>query len=246
MNEDRHARSIAIPPSMTTSIAIHRILRDEIVSTERRPGEPIAEKEEARAHNVGRTPIREALLRLADEGLVEIAPRSGTRVSRIPVAILADAMFARAAIEREVARMAASNIRPSAQTMLRGILERQMESLALQDRQAFHAADEEFHRALAAAAGRTGVWTLVLQLKMQLDRYRRLTLPEPGRMARVIAEHWAILEAVSDHDRERAALEMHRHLDGLRTSLSRIRDHNPDYFIGDVSDIAPAFELLSG
>jgi DNA-binding GntR family transcriptional regulator len=246
MNEYMGARPFASPPSLTASIAVHRILRDEIVSTARRPGEAISEKEVARTQRVGRTPIREALLRLSDEGLVEIAPRSGTRVSRIPIAILADATFARAAIEREVARAAASNIRPSAQTILRGILERQEESLVRQDREAFHAADEDFHRALAAAAGRAGVWALVLQLKMQLDRYRRLTLPEPGRMDRVVAEHWAILEAVSAHDPERAALQMHRHLDGLRTSLSRIRDHNPDYFVGDVSDIAPAFELLSG
>jgi DNA-binding GntR family transcriptional regulator len=244
MNEHWSARPFASPQAPTTSSAVHQILRDEIISTARRPGEPLAEKDVAQTHNVGRTPIREALLRLADEGLVEIAPRSGTRVSRIPISILPDAMFARTAIEQAVARAAASHVRPSAYTALRGIIERQQESLAQRDREAFHAADEDFHQALAAAAGRSGVWPLVQQIKMQLDRYRRLTLPEPGRMERVIDEHLAIADAVGARQPEQAALAMNRHLDGLRTSLSVIRDLNPSYFIGDVAHISPAFESL--
>jgi DNA-binding GntR family transcriptional regulator len=244
MNEHWRARPLASPPAPTTSSAIHQILRDEILSTARRPGEPLAEKEVAQTHNVGRTPVREALLRLADEGLVEIAPRSGTRVSRIPISILPDAMFARTAVEQAVSRAAASHIRPSAHTALRAIVERQQECLAWRDREAFHAADEDFHSALATVAGRPGVWPLVQQIKIQLDRYRRLTLPEPGRMEQVIAEHFAIAEAVGAGQPEQAALAMTEHLDGLRTSLSIVRDHNPSYFIGDVSDISPAFESL--
>ena len=67
----------------TVADAIHRDLRAEIVSLRRKPGEPIVEKQIAEAYGVSRTPVREALLRLADDGLIEIFPQSGTFVARI-------------------------------------------------------------------------------------------------------------------------------------------------------------------
>ncbi|QEN88981.1 GntR family transcriptional regulator [Labrys sp. KNU-23] len=237
-------RPLAAQPGMTTSALVHRALRDEIVSMIRLPGEKIAEAEVAAAHSVSRTPVREALLRLADEGLVEIAARSATRVALIPAAILPDAIFVRSAVEHATARAAAHQARGSSVTLLRGLIERQRESLGAGDTNGFHEADEAFHAALAMAAGRPGAWEMVQQVKTQLDRYRRLTLPEAGRMLRVVDEHGAIVDAIEAHDAEKAGLAMDHHLDGLRRSLASIRDHNPDYFSGDAAGISAAFETL--
>src|SRR3954454_24978491 len=71
----------------------HAGLRDELVSLARRPGEAIVEKEIAAAYGVSRTPVREAVLRLADEGLIEIFPQSGTFGARIPIAALPEAII---------------------------------------------------------------------------------------------------------------------------------------------------------
>ena len=68
-------------------------------------------------------------------------------------------------------------------------------------------------------------------------RYRRLTLPQPHRMERALAEHEAIVEAIAGRDDAAAAAAMDRHLDGLRTSLAPIRELNPDYFSGNVSAV---------
>ena len=231
---------------LTSAAAVHRSLRDDIISMRRPPGDAISEKEIAALNDVSRTPVREALLRLAEEGLVEISPRSGTRVARIPVEGLPEAMFARAAIEREVARTAAMRAPGSAIIAIRAQIERQHEAHAAGSAGAFHEADEAFHTAISVAAGLPGMTDIVARIKSQLDRYRRLTLPQPGRIERVIVEHTAIVDAIAVHDLEGAASAMDRHFAGLQESLIAIRDHNPDYFSGDVASVGVALETLVG
>lgn len=221
---------------LTAATIIHQRLRDDIVSMRRSPGDAISEKDIAAAHGVSRTPVREALLRLADEGLVEIVSKSGTYVSRIPVDTLPESIVARIALEEVTARAAAANATRSAISGMRAILERQNEVSAQREQNRFHEADEAFHQSIAEAAGYPGIWRMVQQLKMQVDRYRRLTLPQPGRMARVIAEHTAIVDAIAAHDPDRAAAAMRRHVEGLGASLGEVRDVNPDFFIGGAAE----------
>jgi GntR family transcriptional regulator, rspAB operon transcriptional repressor len=221
----------------TAAQLVHRRLREEIVSMRRRPGDVIFEKEIALEAHVSRTPVREALLRLADEKLIEIVPKSGTMVARIPVEILPEIIVARAALEAVTVRAAAEGAKGSEIAGLRAIIERQREAQAAGDVDGFHAADEVMHRAIAEAGRLPGLWTMVVQLKVQLDRYRRLTLPQPHRMERAIAEHETIVEAIASRDAATAAAAMNRHLEGLRVSLAPIRELNPNYFSGDVSAV---------
>ncbi|KRA53123.1 GntR family transcriptional regulator [Devosia sp. Root635] len=211
---------------------IHARLRSEIVSLARKPGEPLAEKAITEAYGVSRTPVREAILRLADEGLVDIFPRSGTFVARIPQHGLSEAVVIRMALEEKSARLAAERATRSQVMVVQAIVEQLRESQAAGDQAAFHAADEHFHATLAEMAGYPGIWALVQQVKIQVDRYRRLTLPQEGRMQRVIEEHQAILDAVAAHDPDRAALHMNGHLGALIASVEDIRHVNPDYFAG--------------
>jgi len=215
----------------TAANLIYRVLRGDIVSMRRKPGSPVNEKEIALAHRVSRTPVREALLRLADEQLVEIFPQSGTIVARIPVGALPEAILVRKALEETTARLAAEHASRDQIAELHKTIERQRRMKTKADRERFHQADEAFHAAIADAAGHPAIWNLVLQVKMQVDRYRRLTLPLPGRMGRVLEEHGAIVAAIEAHDPERAAASMIKHLDGLRASIGDIRDLNPEYFV---------------
>jgi DNA-binding GntR family transcriptional regulator len=215
-------------------------LRAELVSLERLPGEPILEAELAKSYGFSRTPVREAVRKLADEGLVEIFPQSGTFAARIPFAALPETIVIRKALEETTARLAAERARRSQIIALLAQLERQREASKAGDRNAFHKADEAFHGAIAEAAGYRGIWTLVEQVKVHVDRYRRLTLPQEGRMARAIREHAAIAAAIEAGDGARAALAMGAHLDGLLADIPDIRRLNPDYFADD----APAREAL--
>jgi DNA-binding GntR family transcriptional regulator len=215
---------------------IYREVREDIVSMRRKPGEPIIERQIALAHSVSRTPVREALLRLADEDLIEIFPQSGTFVARIPVGALPEAILMRTALEQTTARLAAERADAGHVARLRELLARQRRVEARGDRDRFHEADEAFHATIAEAAGHPGIWRFIEQVKIQVDRYRRLTLPVPGRMRRVLEEHAVIVAAIEQRDGAGAAAAMAAHLERLRASIGDVRDLNPDYFV----DGAPA------
>jgi DNA-binding GntR family transcriptional regulator len=106
---------------------IYADLRAQILSLERRPGEPIQETQIAALYGVSRTPAREAVLKLADEGLIEIFPQSGTFVARIPLAGLPEAVVIRKALEETSARFAAQRASRSQVFAIGAILERQRE-----------------------------------------------------------------------------------------------------------------------
>src|SRR6202048_1987428 len=214
-----------------TAHLVYRELRDDIVSMRRQPGQPIVEKEIALARGVSRTPVREARLRLADEDLVDIFPQSGTFVARIPASALPEAILMRTALEQTTARLAAERAHAGQVARLHELLDMQGRVEARGDRARFHAADEAFHAAIAEAAGHPGIWRFIEQVKIQVDRYRRLTLPVPGRMRRVLAEHAAIVGASEAHDGPGAAAAMAAHLENLCASIRDVRDLNPDYFV---------------
>jgi len=214
----------------TVAASIYRDLRNDILSLRRKPGEAIAEKQIAEAFGVSRTPVREAVLKLADEGLIEIFPQSGTFVSRIPLGALPEAITIRRVLEEATVRYAAERATRSQVARLRACLELQREMEAKGDQNGFHHADEEFHALLAETAGYPGFWTVIQQVKVQVDRYRRLTLPLRGRMGRVIEEHEAVVDAIAGRDPDRAVKALTAHLDDLQVTIVEAQKANPLYF----------------
>ena len=179
------------------------------------PGDKISENDLARRFGVSRTPAREAMQRLADEGLLEIFPQSGTFVARIPYEELPEAMVIRKSLERTTASMAATLATRSQVLTLASIIEQQRESAHAEDASGFHRADELFHAKLAEIAGYPGIWKLVLQVKTQVDRFRRLTLVVPHRMFTVIEQHERILDAIQKADPDAAGQAMVAHLESV-------------------------------
>jgi DNA-binding GntR family transcriptional regulator len=185
------------------------------VSLRLKPGDPISEKEVAARYGVSRTPVREAIQRLADERLVEIFPQSGTFVARIPYGDLPEAMVIRKALETASVRLATEKATRSQLLALATIVEQQREAAEANDRGAFHRADEAFHAKIAEISGFPGIWRQVLQVKVQVDRYRRLTLSQEGRMAQVIADHERILAGITAGNPQDAEIGMALHLDAV-------------------------------
>ena len=199
---------------------VYEELRSLIVGMKMPPGSPVREKEIALRFGVSRTPVREALLRLADEGLLEVFPQSGTFVARIPFDELPEAIMLRKVLEMEGVRQATGRLTKSAQLGLASIIEQQREAAAAGEREQFHCADEAFHARIAAISGYPGIWKLVLQVKTQVDRFRQLTLLMPQRMFVVIEDHQRILDRMSEGDPERAAAAMAAHLDAVLPALA--------------------------
>jgi DNA-binding GntR family transcriptional regulator len=217
----------------TAAEQVYRILRLEILSMQRKPGDPINDREIEAALGVSRTPIREAILRLAAENLIEIQPQSGTFVARIPLAALPEAIVIRKTIEELTVRTAAECASDRQIAHLRAILKRQRVCATAGDPMGFYVADEVLHGAIAEIAGYPSSWPLVLRVKAQVDRFCHLTLPQPGRMARLLKEHTAIVDGIAAHDAGRATAALAEHLDRLMAGLVIAPDFDPNYFIGD-------------
>jgi DNA-binding GntR family transcriptional regulator len=168
---------------------------------------------------------------------VAIFPQSGTFVTRIPIAALPEAIMVRKALEDLTVRRATARVNAEWIAALRNIVGHAHKLEARGDYDGFHAADEAFHANIAEFAGHPGIWQLIEQVKVQVDRYRRLTLPVPGRMGRVVDEHAMVIEAIATGDPDKASAAMAAHLDGLSASIGDVRDLNPDFF-----DLGPAHE----
>jgi DNA-binding GntR family transcriptional regulator len=188
------------------------------------PGHKISESELARRFGISRTPVREAIQRLADESLVEIFPQSGTFVARIPYEALPEAMVIRKALEQTTAALAADKATRSQTLILASVVEQQREAAQRDDSAAFHRADELFHSQIAEISGFPGIWKLVLQVKTQVDRFRHLTLALPDRMVAVIKEHEAVLDAIQRKDSDGARDAMLSHLDGVLPAIDQLPD----------------------
>lgn len=220
--------------SATLAEVQYERLRAAIVSMEMLPGTAIAEKKIAEDQGISRTPIREAILRLTKEKLVEVVPKSGTFVARIPISALPESLIARRALEGMTARSAARYAQPSQVLQLRALVERMRELSEQGNTREFHHVDEEFHEMIAAAGRLPGLWALVQQVKLQVDRFRQLTLPETGRMAMVGDEHAAIVDAIEQKDEDGACEKLQAHLAGLQLHIAYAVESHPEYFIHDV------------
>jgi GntR family transcriptional regulator, rspAB operon transcriptional repressor len=216
---------------ITTAAAIHKYLRGAILSMTLPPGTPLQDKVLCAQFAVSRTPVREALIRLAEDELVDIFPQSGTFVSRIRAAAIPEALDIRQALESLTVRRAAERLGAADLDRLDAVLDTQAALAAKADMAAFHEADELFHETISEISGRGGIWRLVKQVKVQIDRTRRLTLPVPGRMRQVVAEHRAIREAVAGGDPAAAQAAMERHLSIVLPDLVHLRQEYPTYFV---------------
>ncbi len=234
MNSPLPPQSVA-EAGLTASRRVYLCLRQRIVEMSMLPGERVVERDIAEEFGTSRTPVHEAVQRLADEGLIEVVPRSGTFVARIPLDALEEANLVRHALETAIIEKAATKAGPECAASLRAILEEQAVAIAASDFQAFHRTDEQFHATLAEMSGYPGVWPIIQQAKTQMDRYRQLTLPMEGRMAGVLEEHRAVVEAIEARDPERARAAMREHLDHVMPVLEVTRKLRPEFFTAQLN-----------
>jgi DNA-binding GntR family transcriptional regulator len=107
---------------------------------------------------------------------------------------------------------------------------RQRRAVRAKDTEAFFDLDEEFHRLLAAAAGRPSAWHIVEDLKPQMDRVRYLSIEHATPMHVIVAQHTAIAEAVTAGDAPRAEAALHDHLTEILRALPELASRYPDLF----------------
>lgn len=205
-------------------------LREKIIALELVPGTVLSRSELQLQFGLSSTPIRDALIRLAEESLVEIFPQHATRVSPIDLTLTRQAHFLRRSIETEAVQLLAQQPNPAVIAGLRNTLKLQHVLADAGDLTRFNDADQAFHRQMYEAAGVPDLWTLVRRQSGHIDRLRRLYLPIEGRPKQIVGDHTAIVDAIESGDPEHARAALRHHLSRSLTDSATIRAKYPDWF----------------
>jgi GntR family transcriptional regulator, rspAB operon transcriptional repressor len=206
---------------------------DELMSAIRdlrlTPGQALSETDLAEQLHVSRTPLREALARLADAGLIVVVPQVGTRVALIRLRDVEQARFVRESLE--LSAFEAACALPSVDvSALQELLAVQEASHTAGDLDAFFAADEALHAHIFAMSGYPGAWQAVQRMKLQLDRLRRLGLPEPSTTRSIIDEHRLIVDALRAQNLADGRALISKHARRVLEQGPVLRARHPDYF----------------
>jgi GntR family transcriptional regulator, rspAB operon transcriptional repressor len=204
---------------------VYSVLRNAIVTSEFHPGQRLSER-----LGVSRTPIREALVRLRDDRLVEIVPQLGTYVTRISHQAVADAQFVRESLECAAVRLAAQRATDEDVAALEAIVHRQREAFRASDVDRFYTFDDELHRTLCDLSGHGVAWTLSQRASGHLNRIRRLSMTLPAYIDEMIEEHAVVIDAVRRHQPDEAHDALREHLRMVVSALPDIERSHPEYF----------------
>ncbi|MCL1991877.1 MAG: GntR family transcriptional regulator [Spirochaetes bacterium] len=224
--------------SLTTRSARHRAhgqiystLLTSIINLGLAPGTAISESEISRKFDVSRTPVREAFLYLAREGLLDIIPQKETRVSLIDTARVKQELFIRESLEIA----ALERFLPETN----GLFFEKMERLIALQKEAYKNKlysdfinyDDLFHEALFEACGQRLSWKVIYNTCSHYHRIRMLSIRLTGIADEKAAQHWKILDALKKNDMEEVKKMFHLHLHSLDEEETLLKKEFPDYFV---------------
>ena len=218
-------------PAANTVQRIYDALRQRIITLDLPPGTTLSRTELTEEYGVSQTPLREALQKLAHDGLVTIRPQSKTVVSRIDTEQLREAHFLRVALETEVSRRLAEEVPEGTIARLRSII-RMQQAVADDPSQyrIFQELDELFHQTLFIAAGQPDLHRLVRERAGHMERVRQLHLPHPGKISDILERHTDIVDRIEAQDAPGAMEAARGHLSRTVMQVEALREKHPDYF----------------
>ncbi|ANI96982.1 GntR family transcriptional regulator [Pediococcus pentosaceus] len=204
----------------------YRIIHFEYV-----PKQKISEKTISTELNLGRTPVREALIRIEREGLIEVVPQSGTYITQIDMRAAIEGRFVRECIEPNIMVNAVTNISEESLNALKQNLEHQLTSAQNSDPDKFFDLDQEFHQKFYTVTNKEMVWDWLLGNNTQLNRFRRLRLKEADLdWKTLLNQHQAIFNAVANKDVDELSYLMKEHLHLMLEEKQNVVNAYPDYF----------------
>lgn len=230
MSDDRPSPRPPRPARGTAREQTLETLRREIIALHLPPGTALSENELAAELGVSRTPVRESLIVLQGEGLVQVYPQVGTFVSLVDPDRVAEAQFIREAIECSSLQSFTLPVEPADADRLAENLRQQRLIAERNDAEAFFELDEEFHRTLLRIAGHESAWRTVSGQKAHLDRARRLSLGNLRPMTALVEQHASVADALVAGDQTAAVANLRAHLRDIFDDVVAIRAARPELF----------------
>ena len=212
------------------SQCVHASLREAILALSLRPGDIIRKPEICDILGVSRSPVSEAVARLAAERLVHVVPQAGTFVARLSLVEIREGAFLREALELAAVERAARAATADQIAQLRRNLGVQAVLVGNRDFAGFYQTDAAMHALIMTFTGFRRVASLAESLWVHVNRARQLILPQPGRVEDTLAEHNLILSAIAARDPEAARHATRVHLGKLIGILEPLAQNRPDLF----------------
>lgn len=198
-------------------------LEDEILSGKLTRGTALTEISLSERLGVSRTPVRSALHRLAEEGLVEAVANKGCVVIGITNADLVDIYKIRVRLEGLASAIAATRITEEGLNALRESVELAEFYISKNDAEKLKELDSEFHETIYRSTGNRLLCKTLSELHRKIKSYRKLSLTVPGRLERSVLEHREIYQAIAIRDAEKAdmltSLHIERALENVLSTL---------------------------
>lgn len=207
---------------------VYTALEEAILSGELKKGEALTELSVSEKLGVSRTPVRGALHRLAEEGLIEVSPNRAAVVVGVTTDDLVDIYRIRMRLEGLAAAMAAVKISPEGEKALSESAELSEFYLQKQDPEHLKELDTTFHGEIYRACGSRILCKILSELHRNIKAYRKLSLTVPGRLEKSVEEHREILDAILRHDADAAERLTSEHVEHALSNMLLALKNNQD------------------
>lgn len=179
---------------------VYRVLKDNIMCLELKPGELLSESDLAKKLNVSRTPIREVLIKLKAEKLIEVKPQAGTYVSLIDWNLIEEAIFIRYNLEKEALKEACENFSDDIlMEMEKCLFVQKLIAQKGDNLLEFHNLDKEYHRLLFVGINKSNVWESICNISTHYNRMRLLAEMKLNKEF-LVDQHITYLDIIKNKD----------------------------------------------
>lgn len=209
---------------------VYYSLRKNIITLNLKPGEPLNIKTISEKLNVSRTPVRDALIKLAKEGLVDVVPQKGTSVSKIDLKRVEEERFLRESLELRAIEMFMGIKKESDIVRLQSILDMQKECVINNDLIALQEYDDEFHKVFFTTTEKNTCWEIIQSMSGHYRRIRLISLWERPIITKVIDEHKKILDSIVKGDVQEAISLFKDHSSRIIVEEKELMQKYPEYF----------------
>jgi DNA-binding GntR family transcriptional regulator len=206
--------------SRTRREVAYERLKDALQYAGLEPGEPLSEVRLSKALGISRTPVREALHQLAQEGMVQVIPGRAVTVAAHSLKDVLDVVHMRSLLEPELARLVAEAAPPEYVAQLQSAIAQMEQAVADDDYSRWSKADAIFHETMHRACPNRLLGETIVLLRNRVHHLANTdSRRNPARLAACTAEHRQVVDAIVSRNAKAAEQAMRDHLNQLRTSL---------------------------
>lgn len=190
----------------------YRVLKDNIMYLDLKPGELLSESNLSEKLKISRTPIREILMKLKNEHLIEVKPQAGTYVSLIDIDLINEAIFMRSVLEKEVLIQACNAFPEELFIELEKNLFAQKLVVDKPGKEIeFHDLDKNFHKLIFLGCNKANIWDAIMNIGTHYNRMRLLAEMKSNKM-QIIKQHEEMLDIIKNKEFDKIDTYINKHI----------------------------------